>query len=85
MGQSEWRSSINERIANNIFQSRSDGLDDYLVLNPVTGALTAFINLGSNSNIRWSSTGVIANGRGPGANVRIADIDGDGVSSIILI
>lgn len=61
-----------------------DDLDDYLVLDPVTGALRVWLNEGrdSGSATRWKfkEMGQIASGLGPGARVRMADIDGDGVS-----
>jgi hypothetical protein len=34
---------------------------------------------------KWTPIGSIATGLGPGANVRFADIDGDGVSHIHFI
>jgi hypothetical protein len=58
-----------------------DGKDDYLVLHPETGALRVWINEGSGGGTGWrfKEIGQIASGLGPGARVRIADIDGDGV------
>ena len=62
----------------------SDGLDDYLVLDPKTGQIKAFLNEGkddgSQRGWKFKSIGQIASGLGPGHRVRIADIDGDGVS-----
>jgi hypothetical protein len=62
----------------------SDYKDDYLVLDPVTGALTVFLNRGPSSSSGngwgWEPVGTLASGLGPGAHVRFADIDGDGVS-----
>ena len=62
-----------------------DGFDDYLVVDSKTGALKAYLNQRATndvSQISWGfeSVGTIATGLGPGKNVRIADIDGDGVS-----
>ncbi|KAL4861685.1 SGNH hydrolase-type esterase domain-containing protein [Aspergillus spectabilis] len=66
-----------------------DGLDDYLVLDPETGELTAYLNEGADedfvNNWRWNPIGSIATGLGPGANVRFADIDGDGFDEYIFL
>jgi hypothetical protein len=67
-----------------------DHKDDYLVLDPKTGALKAWLNRGPDPlNIadqwHWEPTGEIATGLGPGANVRFADIDGDGVGYVFII
>lgn len=63
-----------------------DGLDDYLVLDPVTGALSVWLNEGRGSGVasRWKfkEMGQIASGLGSGARVRMADIDGDGVGRV---
>lgn len=63
-----------------------DGKDDYLVLDPKTGELTVYLNggidEGSEYGWKWNPIGSIATGLGPGANVRFADIDGDGVSKV---
>ncbi|KAH7303224.1 hypothetical protein B0I35DRAFT_498648 [Stachybotrys elegans] len=61
-----------------------DGLDDYLDLDPRTGLLRAYLNLGEDEDFeeygwRFEPIGTIASGLGPGGRVRIADIDGDGV------
>lgn len=63
----------------------SDGYDDYLDLDPKTGALKAYLNEGEDEGLeeygwKFNSIGEIASGLGPGHRVRIADIDGDGVS-----
>lgn len=61
-----------------------DGLDDYLDLDPKTGELKAYLNLGfdvEKRNWPFRPIGTIASGLGPGHRVRIADIDGDGVST----
>ncbi|CZR50217.1 uncharacterized protein PAC_00089 [Phialocephala subalpina] len=58
-----------------------DGLDDYLTVDPATGAVAMWQNGGgsdSNGVYKWSSLGTIAAGVGPGAGVRFADFDGDG-------
>jgi hypothetical protein len=58
-------------------------MDDYLDLDPETGLLKAYLNLGpdDSSSYKWlfNPIGTIATGLGPGHRVRIADIDGDGV------
>lgn len=63
----------------------SDGYDDYLDLDPKTGALKAYLNEGEDEGFedygwKFNPIGEIASGLGPGHRVRIADIDGDGVS-----
>ncbi|KAI9170782.1 hypothetical protein HJFPF1_00255 [Paramyrothecium foliicola] len=66
-----------------------DGKDDYLVVDPKSGELTAYLNEGPDSSRpegwRWKPIGSIASGLGPGANVRFADIDGDGYDDYILL
>ncbi|KAH8894324.1 integrin alpha N-terminal domain-containing protein [Thozetella sp. PMI_491] len=65
-----------------------DGKDDYLVLDPKTGELTVYLNGGPSSGSNgwtWNSIGSIASGLGPGANVRFADIDGDGYDDYIFL
>jgi hypothetical protein len=61
-----------------------DGKADYLVLDPKTGKLDAFLNEGPARDTpegwRWKPIGTIASGLGPGTRVHFADIDGDGVS-----
>ena len=70
--------------------SPSDGKYDYLTLDPKTGALKAFLNKGPSTTSKhgwdWLPLGQIADGSGegfPGRNVRIADIDGDGVCAFL--
>lgn len=62
---------------------RRDDLDDYLVLDPITGALSVWLNEGRDSGVasgwKFKEMGQIASGLGPGTRVRMADIDGDGV------
>ncbi|KAL0929864.1 uncharacterized protein CTRU02_215073 [Colletotrichum truncatum] len=65
-----------------------DGLDDYLDLDPKTGLLKAYLNLGFDVVDRswpFRPIGTIASGLGPGHRVRIADIDGDGRDDYILL
>nr|UMZ45332.1 hypothetical protein [Paramyrothecium sp.] len=68
-----------------------DGLADYLDIDPKTGRINAYLNLGENidpnDGPRWGfkSIGTIASGLGPGKRVRIADIDGDGRDDYILL
>lgn len=54
------------------------------MLHPKTGELHAYLNGGENPSnpgvYIWNPIGSIASGLGPGADVRFADIDGDGVS-----
>ncbi|TIC96910.1 hypothetical protein CH35J_007763 [Colletotrichum higginsianum] len=66
-----------------------DGKDDYLVLDPKTGELHAYLNKGPDDSKAekwlWDPIGSIATGLGPGANVRFADIDGDGYDDYIFL
>ncbi|KAJ3497498.1 hypothetical protein NLG97_g1847 [Lecanicillium saksenae] len=70
-----------------------DGYDDYLTLDPVTGELKAYLWVrhydGSDGkefgDFRFRPIGSIATGLGPGKDVRIADIDGDGRDDYILL
>ncbi|KAF5619593.1 lipolytic G-D-S-L family [Fusarium tjaetaba] len=62
-----------------------DGLDDYLDLDPKTGLLKAYLNLGRESDWKFRPIGTIASGLGPGKRVRIADIDGDGRDDYIFL
>lgn len=68
-----------------------DGKDDYLTLDPLTGALEVYLNKGPSNSANgwdWLPIGQIAEGFGlgfPGANVRIADIDGDGRDDYIYL
>lgn len=64
-----------------------DGFDDYLVIDSKTGKTTAYLfepdkeGEEQYGKFLFKPVGVIASGLGPGKNVRIADIDGDGVST----
>ncbi|KAK7973640.1 elongation factor Tu GTP binding domain-containing protein [Apiospora arundinis] len=66
-----------------------DGKDDYLVLDAKTGALDLYLNRGPDASRaerwRWEPVGQIATGLGPGAHVRFADIDGDGMDDYIFL
>ncbi|PNY28626.1 Lipase 1 [Tolypocladium capitatum] len=66
-----------------------DGKEDYLVVDPKTGELTAYLNEGEDHsapyNWHWKPVGSIASGLGPGRNVRFADIDGDGRADYIYL
>ncbi|KAM0360431.1 hypothetical protein ACHAP4_002508 [Fusarium culmorum] len=62
-----------------------DGLDDYLDLDPKTGLLKAYLNLGRESDWKFRPIGTIASGLRPGKRVRIADIDGDGRDDYIFL
>ncbi|GIJ47535.1 hypothetical protein Val02_44210 [Virgisporangium aliadipatigenens] len=54
-----------------------DGRDDYLVLDPATGAVDAWQNNGGDGSGGWISLGRVASGAAPGDRVRFADFDGD--------
>jgi GDSL-like lipase/acylhydrolase family protein/VCBS repeat protein len=66
-----------------------DGKADYLVLDPKTGKLDVYLNLGPDASTpegwRWKPIGTIASGLGPGADIRFADIDGDGFDDYIFL
>ncbi|KAF6806774.1 hypothetical protein CSOJ01_08589 [Colletotrichum sojae] len=67
------------------FTAFRDGKDDYIVVDPKTGKLSVWKNMGEDKNTpegwKWKFIEIDASGFGPGKNVRIADIDGDGISS----
>lgn len=62
----------------------SDDKADYIVVDPKTGKLDVWRNMGPDEDSpegwKWQWFDADASGLGPGKNVRIADIDGDGVS-----
>ncbi|KAL8756555.1 MAG: hypothetical protein Q9199_002836 [Rusavskia elegans] len=64
-----------------------DGKDDLCIVDAKTGGLTLYINLGAKPNgWGWGLQGSVATGiGGPGKNVRLADIDGDGKADYILL
>ena len=63
-----------------------DGKADYLVVDPVTGAVHAWLNMGGTyGNWGWNDMGVVASGLAPGANVRFADINGDGKADYLVV
>jgi len=64
-----------------------DGKDDYLWVDPITGAVTADLNGGiqGSNGIDWISMGVIASGIGDGAGVMFADINGDGLADYLWV
>ncbi|MET7933302.1 FG-GAP-like repeat-containing protein [Streptomyces sp. NPDC005322] len=66
-----------------------DGRDDYLTVDPTTGAVHAWINTGGDSNGKpgWSDQGQVASGTNPTEDetVEFADIDGDGRDDYLLV
>ncbi|KAH7006558.1 SGNH hydrolase-type esterase domain-containing protein [Fusarium venenatum] len=66
-----------------------DGMDDYLTLDPKSGALRVYLNKGKDSDHeygwRFQPIGETASGLGPGKNVRIADVDADGRDDYIYL
>ncbi|KAK4183861.1 hypothetical protein QBC35DRAFT_525860 [Podospora australis] len=66
-----------------------DGKDDYLTIDPKTGALRVWLNKGPDANSptgwRFDEQGLMATGFGRGDRVRIADIDGDGKDDYIFL
>jgi len=63
-----------------------DGRADYLLVNNVTGAVTAYYNLGPSSFPNWAPPVQIALGVGtPASWVRFADVDGDGCADYLTV
>lgn len=63
-----------------------DGRDDYVWIDPKTGAATLYVNGGfTSSGVTWLPWGVVASGIGDGAGVVFADIDGDGLDNYLWI
>ena len=64
-----------------------DGKDDYLVVDPISGAVQAWLNAGGDSAAGpgWVARGQIASGVAPGSWVHFADIDGDGKADYLVI
>ncbi|KAL9059935.1 MAG: hypothetical protein Q9206_001254 [Seirophora lacunosa] len=63
-----------------------DGKDDFVIVNPKTGALTLYKSGGQQPDGKWGwiPAGEIATGLGgPGTAVRLADLDGDGKADYI--
>ncbi|KAK2029622.1 hypothetical protein LX32DRAFT_616739 [Colletotrichum zoysiae] len=66
-----------------------DNKADYIVVDPKSGKLSVWLNEGQSDNSpdnwKWVEVDVDASGLGPGKNVRIADIDGDGWDDYIML
>jgi hypothetical protein len=65
-----------------------DGKADYIVVDPVSGAVQAYLNGGpkpSGGDWLWFSQGLIASGVAPGATVQFADVDGDGLADYLVV
>jgi hypothetical protein len=61
-----------------------DGCDDYLTLNPDTGALSAWLNI--DHFPQWTPLGMIATGVGmPGNAIRLVDVNGDGRDDYVIL
>ncbi len=67
----------------------NDGYADYLVVDPATGAVKAWLNGGGASaggSWTWTALGTIADGGGTnGWPVQFADIDGDGAADYLVV
>ncbi|MEO7731098.1 MAG: FG-GAP-like repeat-containing protein, partial [Kofleriaceae bacterium] len=62
-----------------------DGRADYLVVAPSNGAVHAWVNNNAATTGSWIDRGQVAGGAGPGAQVRFADIDGDGRDDYLVV
>jgi hypothetical protein len=64
-----------------------DGLDDYLWVDPTTGAVTLYLNGGytADGGVNWISKGKIATGLGDGPGVMFADLNGDGKADYLWV
>ena len=66
-----------------------DGKADYVVIDNTTGALTVWLNGGPNTAAQngwvWVPAGTIASGVAPGAEIHLADLDGDGRADYIIV
>jgi hypothetical protein len=71
---------------NRIADLDGDGLADYCVVDPVTGAVSLWLNgNGQPGNWIWYPKGEIASGIGAGVGVRLADLDGDGKADYLWV
>jgi lysophospholipase L1-like esterase len=65
-----------------------DGRVDYLVVDPVSGAVQAWLNGGPNpagGDWYWFPQGTIASGVAPGSTVQFADVNGDGLADYLVV
>ncbi len=62
-----------------------DGKADYVIVSPVNGQLQVWLNQGGDGAGGWSSMIVFATGLAPGANVRLADVNGDGKADYLVV
>ena len=66
-----------------------DGKADYISVDPVTGAVSAYLNGGPNSAAAngwvWYPVGLIAGGVAPGATVQFGDLNGDGLTDYLIV
>ncbi|MDI1459817.1 VCBS repeat-containing protein [Catellatospora sp. KI3] len=62
-----------------------DGKADYLIVNPTTGGITAYINNGGDGRGGWTSWGVVATGEAPGSQIQLADFNGDGKTDYLIV
>ena len=63
-----------------------DGRADYLVVDPDSGSVTAWLNNGGEqSGLGWTYLGKVAAGAAPGEFVRFADLNGDGHADYLVV
>lgn len=66
-----------------------DGKADENVIHPDSGAVFCWLNGGADSSSphgwRWTAIGQIAKGLGPGASVRLVDLDNDGRADYVFL
>ncbi|KAL9635740.1 MAG: hypothetical protein Q9204_002513 [Flavoplaca sp. TL-2023a] len=65
-----------------------DSRADYLWIDPVNGALTAYLNRKGQNGVKWipvNGAKPIASGGGPGGGVRLSDLDNDGKAEYLFV
>ncbi len=64
-----------------------DGKDDYVVVDPMTGSVNAWLNMGGNgyADWGWNPMGVIASGMALGSEIQFADVNGDSKDDYLVV